>query len=77
MLAVDTNVMVRYLTGDDAEQFAKASALIRDEDIYVGTTVLLETEWVLRRGIGSAASGSAPLSPPLPVCRTSHWRILL
>jgi len=50
MLAVDTNVIVRYLTGDDAEQFAKASALIRDEDVYVCTTVLLETEWVLRRG---------------------------
>ena len=50
MLAVDTNVIVRYLTGDDAEQFAKASALIRSEDVYVCTTVLLETEWVLRRG---------------------------
>ncbi len=50
MLAVDTNVIVRYLTGDDAEQFAKASALIRDEDVYICTTVLLETEWVLRRG---------------------------
>jgi predicted nucleic-acid-binding protein len=50
MLAVDTNVIVRYLTRDDAEQFAKASALIRDEDVYVYTTVLLETEWVLRRG---------------------------
>jgi predicted nucleic-acid-binding protein len=50
MLAVDTNVIVRYLTRDDAEQFAKASALIRDEDVYVCTTVLLETEWVLRRG---------------------------
>lgn len=48
MLAVDTNVIVRYLTGDDAEQFAKASALIRGEDVYVSTTVLLETEWVLR-----------------------------
>src|SRR5207244_8137709 len=48
MLAVDTNVVVRYLTGDDAEQFGKASAVIRDEDIYVCTTVLLETEWVLR-----------------------------
>ena len=43
MLAVDTNVIVRYLTGDDAEQFAKASAFIRDEDVYVCTTVLLET----------------------------------
>ena len=50
MLAIDTNVIVRYLTGDDAEQFAKARALIRDEDVYVCTTVLLETEWVLRRG---------------------------
>ena len=48
MLAVDTNVIVRYLTQDDAEQFAKASALIRSEDVYVCTTVLLETEWVLR-----------------------------
>ena len=50
MLAVDTNVVVRYLTRDDARQFAKASALIRGEDVYVCTTVLLETEWVLRRG---------------------------
>ena len=50
MLAVDTNVIVRYLTRDDAEQFAKASALISGEDVYVCTTVLLETEWVLRRG---------------------------
>ena len=49
MLAVDTNVVVRYLTGDDAEQLAKANALIGGEDVYVCTTVLLETEWVLRR----------------------------
>jgi predicted nucleic-acid-binding protein len=50
VLAVDTNVVVRYLTRDDAEQFAKASALIGSNDVYVCTTVLLETEWVLRRG---------------------------
>jgi predicted nucleic-acid-binding protein len=50
MLAVDANIIVRYLTRDDAEQFARASSLIRDEDVYVCTTVLLETEWVLRRG---------------------------
>src|SRR5712671_3605871 len=50
MLAVDTNVMVRYLTADHPEQFAKASALIGGEDVYVCTTVLLETEWVLRGG---------------------------
>jgi predicted nucleic acid-binding protein len=50
MLAVDTNVIVRYLTADHPEQFATASALIHGEDVYVCTTVLLETEWVLRRG---------------------------
>jgi predicted nucleic-acid-binding protein len=50
VLAVDTNVVVRYLTRDDAGQFAKASALIGGEEVYVCTTVLLETEWVLRRG---------------------------
>jgi predicted nucleic-acid-binding protein len=50
VLAVDTNVVVRYLTRDDAEQFAKANALIDGKDVYVCTTVLLETEWVLRRG---------------------------
>ena len=50
MLAVDTNIIVRYLTADHPEQFAKASALIEGEDVYVCPTVLLETEWVLRRG---------------------------
>jgi predicted nucleic-acid-binding protein len=50
MLAVDTNVIIRYLTRDDAEQFARANALIGGEDVFVSTTVLLETEWVLRRG---------------------------
>jgi predicted nucleic-acid-binding protein len=49
MLAVDTDIVVRYLTHDDAEQFAKASVLIGGEDVYVCTTVLLETESVLRR----------------------------
>jgi predicted nucleic acid-binding protein len=56
MLAVDTNVVVRYLTGDHPEQAAKARALIDDADIFVTTSVLLETEWVLRRGYGYSAA---------------------
>ncbi len=52
MLAVDTNVVVRYLTGDHPEQFANAKALIDGEDLFVCTTVLLETEWVLRSVYG-------------------------
>jgi predicted nucleic acid-binding protein len=52
VLAVDTNIIVRYLTADHPEQFAKASVLIHGQDVYVCTTVLLETEWVLRGGYG-------------------------
>lgn len=48
--AIDTNVLVRLLTKDDPEQFAKARALIEGGDIFVATTVLLEAEWVLRSG---------------------------
>ena len=48
MLPVATDIIVRYLTGDDPEQFAKARALIDSEDIFVCTTVSLDTEWVLR-----------------------------
>jgi predicted nucleic acid-binding protein len=54
MLAVDTNVIVRYLTGDHPRQSIKARALIDSEDIFVCTTVLLETEWVLRSVYGFA-----------------------
>ncbi len=48
MLAIDTNVVVRYLVGDDPKQTAKARLLIEGTDVFVTTTVLLETEWVLR-----------------------------
>ena len=48
MLAVDTNVIVRYLTGDHPTQSAQARTLVDRNDIFVTTTVLLETEWVLR-----------------------------
>ena len=49
MHAVDTNVLVRLLTGDDADQTKRAVALFTKETIFIPKTVLLETEWVLRR----------------------------
>lgn len=52
MRAVDTNVVVRYLTGDDPDQAARAGAAIGEGDIFVSTTVLLESEWVLRSVYG-------------------------
>jgi predicted nucleic-acid-binding protein len=47
MIAVDTNVLVRLLTGDDARQAAAARSLFAGERIWVAKTVLLETGWVL------------------------------
>jgi predicted nucleic-acid-binding protein len=43
MTAVDTNVVVRYLTGDDAAQ-TRAARRLDDGDIAFSCTVLLETE---------------------------------
>jgi len=48
MLAVDTNIVVRLLTNDDATQTRRAAALFASEQIYLSRTVLLESEWVLR-----------------------------
>jgi predicted nucleic acid-binding protein len=52
MLAIDANLIVRYLMGDHPKQSPKARALIDSEDVFVCTTVLLETEWVLRSVCG-------------------------
>jgi predicted nucleic acid-binding protein len=54
MLAIDTNLIVRYLTGDHPRQSATARALIDGNDVFVCTTVLLESEWVLRSVYGYA-----------------------
>ena len=54
MRAIDANVVVRYLTGDHPEQAARARAVLDAGDVFVGTTVLLESEWVLRSVYGLA-----------------------
>lgn len=48
MISVDTNVIVRLLTGDDQLQSERAKALFSKENIIITTTVILECEWVLR-----------------------------
>lgn len=55
MRAIDTNVVVRFLTDDDKRQAKAARAVIAGGDVYVSTTVLLESEWVLRSGYGFPA----------------------
>lgn len=48
MTAVDTNVVVRLLTGDNLKQAAAARSLFATGPIWIAKTVLLETSWVLR-----------------------------
>lgn len=49
MIAVDTNVVVRLLTADHPAQAARARRLFATETIWLPKTVILESEWVLRR----------------------------
>ncbi|MEW6426872.1 MAG: type II toxin-antitoxin system VapC family toxin [Thermodesulfobacteriota bacterium] len=52
MIAIDTNLLVRFLTRDERLQHGKAEEIIRSDSIFIPTTVLLETEWVLRFSYG-------------------------
>ena len=52
MIAIDTNLVVRYLTGDHPEQSVRARALVDGNPVFVSLTVVLEVEWVLRSAYG-------------------------
>ena len=59
MRAVDTNIVVRYLTGDDPGQAARAKAAVDAGNVFVSTTVLLESAWVLRSVYGLSGEEAA------------------
>jgi len=57
MIAVDTNVLIRFFVRDDAKQAALASEFIRqakkrDEKVLIDLVVLCELVWVLESGYG-------------------------
>jgi predicted nucleic-acid-binding protein len=52
MIALDTNVLIRFLVEDDVPQSRRATALVegavaRDEQLFVSDIVMCETVWVL------------------------------
>jgi predicted nucleic-acid-binding protein len=51
MKAVDTNVLLRFLTVDDDLQSSAAAECLAT-GVFVPHSVLIETEWVLRSGYG-------------------------
>ena len=58
MRAVDTNVLVRLITRDDARQAAAADAFVA-AGAWVGHLVLAETTWVLGTVYGLAPAAIA------------------
>lgn len=49
MIALDTNVWIRYVTNDDPVQARRSLELLRSSnEVFLPKTVLLEMEWVLR-----------------------------
>lgn len=53
MIGLDTNILVRYLTQDDAAQSRKASRIIEqrlspDEPGFLSLVTMVETVWVLK-----------------------------
>ena len=57
MIAIDTNVLVRYLTQDDPTQAETATQVIeeateRGELLYITSIVLCEVVWVLESAYG-------------------------
>ena len=85
MVAVDTNILVRFLTRDDVAQAKQAAELIGSSEVWVAKTVLLETEWVLRSAYDfrreqivralQAAAGleNVRLEDPVAVERALKW----
>lgn len=60
MIALDTNVLIRFLVQDDPAQAAAARSLIdrcsRREPAFICREVLIETVWVLESAYGFSAS---------------------
>lgn len=63
MIGVDTNVIVRYVTQDEPDQAAEATAVFErfseDRPGFVSMVVLVEVTWVLRRSYGLERETSA------------------
>lgn len=56
----DTNVLVRVLVGDDAEQSKAAAAVLKKADVVaISISALCELAWVLSRGYKTSAENVA------------------
>ncbi|MBI2838939.1 MAG: type II toxin-antitoxin system VapC family toxin [Acidobacteria bacterium] len=56
MIALDTNILIRFITKDDPRQAAQVERFLRvsKEEFFVGVPVVLELVWLLDRHFGYA-----------------------
>jgi predicted nucleic-acid-binding protein len=78
MIALDTNVLVRYLAQDDREQSALATSLIEQRlsaqsPGYVSCVVLAELHWVLSRGYSVDRAGFTDIARGLLSARALRF----
>lgn len=82
MLAIDTNLVVRYLTNDHPKHSLPALTLIDSQPVFVPVTVVLGVEWALRstnvyrtadvaRALELAERGM-DFADALHLCKTAH-----
>ncbi len=48
MLAIDTKIVIRFLTRDHQAQARRVLEIVSNNDVFVPVTAVLEAEWVLR-----------------------------
>ena len=48
MLAIDTNIIIRFLTRDHEALAQRALEILSGNEVFAPVTVILEAEWVLR-----------------------------
>lgn len=73
MIALDTNVLVRYLAQDDVRQAAAATRLIErtldpSHRGFISLVTLLETVWVMESRYATTAAGVAGILEDLVEC---------
>ena len=56
MAALDTNIVVRLIVGDEHRQAGAVEKLVASEPCTVALSVLMECEWVLRAAYGLDAA---------------------
>ena len=78
MRALDTNVLIRYLTADDRSQFEISDRLIQDcrdakEPLFLAVIVICEVVWVLERSYGQPKSAIVTVLEQ--IVQTDQFRI--